>query len=198
MHQRRWVWALAAIAAIGIGVIGAVVWTGDDDDQDDESSTTSTSTDRSTTTTPTATSSTAAPDSTTTTAGESGAAPRRVDVVSAGPGGGSGEVVLNWDAVAGATGYRVLRASTPNGSFETVADLNVTTGSATAAPDVVNVWSEEHSYIPSAGALDAPDRSPEFQYIDVVTGAEQRCYRVVPYNAAGDGRASVVTCGAPP
>jgi hypothetical protein len=195
MHQRRRVWALAAVAAIAIGVIGALVWTGDDAGQDDESSTTST--ERSTTTTTSSSSSTSASDTTTTAEGGPGAVPRAVSDVSAGPGGGSGEVVLNWDAVTGATGYRVLRSAAPNGPFETVADLNVTTGSATAAPDVVNVWSEEHSYIPSAGALDAPDRSPEFQYIDVVS-AEQRCYRVVAYSAAGDGPASVTACGSPP
>lgn len=132
-----------------------------------------------------------------TTATPSGSVPGPVTVVQAYPGGGSGEVVLDWDAVAGATGYRVLRARCPGGRFRRVADIDITTGRATAAPDVVNIWSAQHSYIPSGGTLPAPDSSPWFQYVDVGWSG-QRCYRVVAYNAAGAAPPSVVTCASPP
>jgi hypothetical protein len=122
--------------------------------------------------------------------------PGVVTIAGAGPGGGSGEVLLTWNAVADATGYRVLRSSTAEGSFEVVAELDVTTGDATAESDVVNVYSGEHSYIPSGGTLDGPDGSAQFNYVDL--GNEQRCFRVIAFNAAGDGPPSAVACGAPP
>ena len=124
------------------------------------------------------------------------AVPGVVTIVSAGPAGGSGEVMLTWDAVTNAMGYRVPRSDAADGQFEIVADLDVTTGSATAAADVVNIYSDQHSYVPARGTLDGPDRSPRFSYVDL--GSEQRCFRVIAYNAAGDGPASVVACGAPP
>ena len=103
---------------------------------------------------------------------------------------------LDWDAAAGATGYRVLRAAAVDGPFEVVADLDVTTGSTTAAPEVVNIFSEQHSYRPSDGPLAAPDPSPQFHYVDVTSG--ERCFQVIAYNAAGDAPASAVACGSPP
>jgi hypothetical protein len=125
-----------------------------------------------------------------------GNAPGAITVVRAGPGGGSGEIVLDWDAVPAATGYRVLRSEAAGGPFEVVADFDVTTGRVSAADDVVNIWSAQHSYVPARGTLDGPDRSPWFQYVEVSRTGE-RCFRVVAYNAAGDGPASVVACGSP-
>jgi hypothetical protein len=110
-------------------------------------------------------------------------------------GAGSGEVELGWDAVAGATGYRVLRGA--QSGFVTVASIDVTTGATTAAPEVTGLWSAEHTYDPYSGALDAPDRSPWFRYVDV-GGPGQRCYRVIARNTAGDGPASTTACGSPP
>ena len=60
-----------------------------------------------------------------------------------------------------------------------------TTTASTAASDVVNIWSERHSYVPDGGALGGPDRSLRFDYVDV--GPGQRCYQVIAYNGAGDG-----------
>ena len=124
------------------------------------------------------------------------AVPGAVTIVSVGPGGGSGEVQLTWAAVPNATGYRVLRSDAPAGQFEVAAELDITTGAATAAADVVNVFSGQHSYVPPRGSLEGPDQSPQFSYVDV--GSDQRCFSVIAFNAAGDGRASAVACGAPP
>jgi hypothetical protein len=117
--------------------------------------------------------------------------------VTAGAGGGSGEIAVRWDAVAGATGYRVVRAPTPGGSFSTVAAIDVTTGVATAVPEVTTIWSAGHSYVPPGPVLTSPDPSPWFEYIEV-GGARERCFRVIARNAAGDGPASATACGSPP
>jgi hypothetical protein len=110
-------------------------------------------------------------------------------------GGGSEEVQVDWTAVPHATGYRVLRADPGGSQYKVVADFDITTGHTTAAPDVVNIWSAGHSYVPDRGPLAGPDRSPWFQYVDYLSG--ERCYRVQAYNAAGNGPLSTVTCGAP-
>jgi hypothetical protein len=70
------------------------------------------------------------------------------------------------------------------------AEFDVTTGTATAAADVVNVFSDQHSYIPPRGTLEGTDRSSQFFYVDV--GSGQRCFRVVAFNAARDGPASAL------
>lgn len=122
--------------------------------------------------------------------------PGVVTIVGVGPGGGSGEVQLTWEALANATGYRVLRSATVDGEFEVTAELDATTGAATAPADVANVFSDQHSYIPPRGTFEGPDQSPQFSYVDV--GSRQRCFRVIAFNSAGDGPASDVACGAPP
>lgn len=122
--------------------------------------------------------------------------PGVVTIVAVGPGGGSGEVGLTWEALADATGYRVLRSDTADGEFEVTAELDVTTGAATAAADVVNVFSGQHSYVPAGSTFEGPDQSPQFSYVDL--GPRQRCYRVIAFNTAGDGPSSDVACGAPP
>jgi hypothetical protein len=111
-------------------------------------------------------------------------------------GAGSGEVELTWRAAPNATGYRVLRSGAPGGEFAVAARIDVTTGTATAAADVVSVFSDEHSYIPPRGSLSGPDPSSQFTYVDV--GAGQRCLAVIAFSPAGDGPASPVACGVPP
>jgi hypothetical protein len=127
---------------------------------------------------------------------DSSGVPGAVTIVSVGEAGGSGEVQLVWDAVPNATGYRVLRSDAVDGSFETVLDIVVITGSATAADDVINVFSERHTYVGPGGSLELPDQSPRFFYVDFLF--RPRCFMVVAYDAAGDGPESVVACGAPP
>jgi hypothetical protein len=189
-RRRRWTWALVALAVVALVVLALLVWGGDDDAVDTSGSSTTT-----TSTTSTSSSDTAPPSSSSTTQAEP--APGPVTVLRAGPGGGSGEVVLDWNAVSGATGYRVLRAATAAGPFAVVADFDVTTGSTSAADEVVNLWSEQHSYVPADGALGSPDTSPRFQYVEV-DGTGSRCFVVVARNGSGDGAESAPACGSPP
>jgi hypothetical protein len=145
----------------------------------------STSTRASTTTSTVAvtTTTTAAPASTTTTT-RAPAGPAAVTTLRARAGGGSGEVVVSWSGVAGATHYRVARAVAPSGPFTTVADVNAASGTGSHVPSVVNLYLDQGSYV----------------VVDVPTGsASRRWYYAV--TAAADGASapqSAVVCGAPP
>lgn len=191
VSRRRW-W-LVALALVVLVVVGSLLRGGGDDE-----STASTSSTTSTAPSTTSPATTGEVSSTTTTSTTTPEVPGIVAVVSADPGGGSGEVTLDWDAVPGATGYRIERSAAATGPFEEVAALDVTTGSATVEPGagVVNIFSEQHSYLPTDGALSQPDASAGFQYVDV--GAGQRCFQVIAVNAAGEGPPSNVTCASPP
>lgn len=112
------------------------------------------------------------------------------------PGAGSGEVAVGWAAVPRATGYRVIRTTAAGAQLRVVADFTITTGRIAAAPEVVNVWSAQHSYVPDRGRLTQLDRSGRFEYVDVGTG--RRYYRVLAYNSAGSGPLSAVTGAIPP
>jgi hypothetical protein len=117
-------------------------------------------------------------------------------VARATPGAGSGEVAVGWAAVPRATGYRVIRTTAAGAQLRVVADFTITTGRIAAAPEVVNVWSAQHSYVPDRGRLTQVDRSGRFEYVDVGTG--RRYYRVLAYNSAGSGPLSAVTGAIPP
>ena len=122
--------------------------------------------------------------------------PAAVTGIGARSGGGSGEIVLDWNAAATATGYQVLRAESAEGPFSIAADFSVTTGKTTVANDVVNLWSGQHTYVPAGGSLGAPDQSPTFEYVQA--GLPQQYFRVVAYNAAGTAPTSAIVCGAAP
>ena len=124
----------------------------------------------------------------------SASAPAAV-VARATPGGGSGEVAVGWAAVPRATGYRVIRTTAAGAQLRVVADFNITTGRTTAAPEVVNIWSTQHSYVPDRGRLTQVDRSARFEYVDI--GAGRRYYRVLAYNSTGNGPLSAVTGALP-
>jgi hypothetical protein len=137
--------------------------------------------------------------STPTTSTTRGAVPGAVGVVAARPGGGSGEIVVRWNAVANVTGYRVQRGDAASGPFSVNADLNITTGKTTAGADVINILSQQYSYKPVNVAFATPDSSPWFEYVEIISGgAVRRYFRVVAYNANGEGPVSVVVCGDPP
>jgi hypothetical protein len=117
--------------------------------------------------------------------GTAGTLPGPVTVVRAGHGGGSGELSVTWDAVPGATGYRVSRATAPTGPFSVTADINVTTGKVTTVGDVTSVVSY-------------PQREARhLSYTEIVTnpGSQRHYFHVTAYNAAGEGPPSVLVCG---
>jgi hypothetical protein len=110
-----WTYALIALllgALVGIGI--AVAVSGDDKKEVSGTSTSSTSTSTTTTTTVTLPPSTSPPST-------SPSPPGQVTGLSAGPGGGSGEVSLSWNAVPGATSYRIYRSSTSGVSGSLIA-----------------------------------------------------------------------------
>ena len=195
--RRRWVWAVVGLMMLGAAA-AAVALTRDGGDTTEavqdtavESSTTSTPTTpapSTTTTTAPTTSDTAAVTTTTrpapTTTPPPAAVPGAVTVIRAGPGGGSGEIVVHWDAVAGATGYRVLESGGAGGPYAVVADHDVATRQTTAAAeDGITVWS--------------PDGSPWFEYIEVGE-PRVRWFQVVAYNDAGAATPSIAASGSPP
>jgi hypothetical protein len=195
MTRRRW-WAATAAIALVVAVVVALVWAGDDDDAEPRAGSTTTTTVSSTSTTSTIT-----PPPTTTTSTSTtepvGSLPASVTVISGQPGGGSGEVVLEWGTVAEATGYRVVRTDAAGSLLDVMADLNVTTGQVTAADAVVNLFSPQHTYVPAGATLTTPDTSARITYVDV-GGPGTRCYRVVAYSPGGDAAPSPVTCSSPP
>lgn len=115
-------------------------------------------------------------------------------VASAGAGGGSGEVQVEWKAAVRATGYRVYLTDSAGRIARLMVDINIVTGQTRAEPEVVYLISEEHVYVPDGGPLTGADGSSWFQYIDYMDG-NIRCYRLQAYNAAGAGPLSAVTCG---
>jgi hypothetical protein len=157
IHDRaRWVWAVVGVLVLGAAAASAVALTRDGGDRTEavrdtvvESSTTSTPTTLATSTTTTAptTSDTAAVPTTTraapTTTLPPAAIPGAVTVIRTRPGGGSGEIVVQWDAVGGATGYRVLRSGGADGPYAVIADHDVATRRTTAAEDGITVWSPQ-------------------------------------------------------
>lgn len=108
-RDRTWWWLLLGVLLVGaaIGVVIALLASGDDDGDRRTRRTTTTSSTSTTTSTTTAPTTTTQPPTTTT----APAAPGAVTGVSAGPGGGSGEVSVTWNPVAGAAQYRIYRSS---------------------------------------------------------------------------------------
>ena len=189
MARSRMLTALVLAAVLGLAGCG-----------DDGEPTTTTSDPGVTTTTTPATTTTEAPTTTTTagattssvdattTTSPAGAAPGPVTVISAGPSAGSGEIQLDWEAVEGATDYRVERALAEAGPFELAGEIDAATGDASMADGVVNLWS------PPAD----PGEPQVFQLIELLTdGSDRRYYRVVASNGDGDAAPSIVVCGAP-
>jgi hypothetical protein len=113
------------------------------------------------TTTTVTTTSASADGASTTSAPPVGATPNSVSRLSAGSGGGSGEVVVRWGTVVGAIGYRVLHAATVHGPFSIAADVNVQTGKTSAVEGVTNIWSNRWTYHPPALASSSFDGVPD-------------------------------------
>jgi hypothetical protein len=117
---RSW-WGLAAVILllgilVGVGV--ALLADSGGDDPEDATTTTSSSTTTSSTTAATLPPPTSPP--------TVPAAPGQVTNVIAGPGGGSGEVNLEWDSVNGASTYRIYRSFTQGTTGSLVATVDTT------------------------------------------------------------------------
>jgi hypothetical protein len=198
--RRGWAWMTGGLAAIGLVAATAVALSGDGredtaaiQDESTMSSTTSTPTTTTTavptttappTTTGTAHATTTTRPPATTTAASPGVVPEAVTVIEAMSGGGSGEIEVQWDAVTGATGYRVLRSAAGGGPFAVVADYDMATGHATTFDDHITVWH--------------PSDQGWLQYVEYGDAPRTRWFCVVAYNDAGDAPPSAVVSGSPP
>lgn len=104
--------------------------------------------------------------------------------MSAQPGGGSGEILVHWDAAADATGYRVYRAATSDGSFARAAKYTVASGATviyySGAYEYIQIWMPSDS---------------SFEYVEA--GGGPGCFRVAAFNDAGSGPRSGVVCSDP-
>lgn len=112
------------------------------------------------------------------------APPGAVTITAFGPGGGSGEVYVSWDAVPGATGYRVYRSDSPDGPFVAAASFDVASGVSS------DEYTGTHEYVGIWGA------DPSFQYVEAIGGGVAYLL-VVAFNAGGEGPASGPVCGEP-
>jgi hypothetical protein len=169
------------------------------DDDGPPSSTPAPTTSAPATTTPTTTAPTTSAPATAapTTAAPATTTPTRVAVIRAQPSAGSGELEVVWEAVAGATGYRVERAGAPDAPFSLAADVDLAAGTATVADGVTNVYTDAWSYRPpSAGGPPPPVAAgAQFHYIEVA--ATRTYFRVTAYDGGVDAPASAVVCAAP-
>lgn len=155
--DRRRLWWLAAgalAAGILVGVIVAVLASGGDDKKNDATTTTSSST----TTSPTTITTLA---TTTTPTEPAPQIPGQVLNLTAGPGGGSGEVSLQWDSVPGATSYRIYRSGTMGTSGALVQTVN--TNSYTDTPGV-------HSYYQVTAVNSAGEGQKSIEVCGAVAG----------------------------
>jgi hypothetical protein len=143
--RRKWWWLAAGALAAGIlvGVVVALLASGGDDEANDATTTTSTSTTTSSTIPVTAPPPTAPP--------TTPQAPGQVMNLTAGPGGGSGEVSLQWDSVPGAASYRVYRSSTMGTSGALIATVN-----GTSYTDVPGATAYYQVSAVSSGGLEGP------------------------------------------
>ena len=115
------------------------------------------------------------------------AVPGQVTGVTAGSGGGSGEIVVSWDPVANATGYRVYRSSLPDGPFARSASFDVATSRTTIEAEF------PYEYI---GIY--PSWPQRFEYVDAVPVVGPAYFKVTAFSSGGEGAPSTVVCGTPP
>jgi hypothetical protein len=123
------------------------------------------------------------PTTATTTTEPAGDVPGALSGVSAHPGGGSGEINVNWDATTNATGYRVYRAATADGPFDRAAGYTVATGATKiyygGSYEYIHIWMYS--------------RGLEYTEASIGPG----CFRVAAFNDAGTGPKSGVVCAEP-
>lgn len=111
--------------------------------------------------------------------------PAAVSGLTAGPGGGSGEISVRWTGTPDATGYRVYRSSAPGDPMRRSASFIISAGSTTVefggAYESIVIWS------PSTNT---------FEYVEVVDG-QPGYFVVAAFNAAGEGPLQGTVCAVP-
>ena len=112
--------------------------------------------------------------------------PGALSGVTASPGGGSGEILVIWDALTGATGYRVYRADAAEGPYRPAASIDVTTGVVTVE------YGEWYEYIGIVPGIPSPTR---VEYVEAI--GTFGYFRVTAFNAGGEGPMSGVVCAEP-
>lgn len=113
--------------------------------------------------------------------------PGAVTDLHAAPGGGSGEIMVIWEPVEGATGYTVYRSDAADGSYAAAASFDVATGAVTIT------WGGWYEYIWMLQGIQSPTA---IEYGDVI--ASPGYFRVAAFNAGGEGPWSRVVCAAAP
>ena len=113
--------------------------------------------------------------------------PGEVTELHAGPGGGSGEIMVVFEPVEGATGYTVYRSDAADGSYAAAASFDVATGAVTIT------WGGWYEYLWMLQGVQSPTA---IEYGDVI--ASPGYFRVAAFNAGGEGPWSRVVCGAQP
>jgi hypothetical protein len=93
---------------------------------------------------------------------------------------------VTWDAVEGATGYRVARSTSSGGPFTVSADVDLTDGTARVEAGVTNVYSDQLSFFPHTSAPPSPAPSENFYYVEVTSA--RTYFRVTACSDAGDAR----------
>jgi hypothetical protein len=106
--------------------------------------------------------------------------------VVASPGGGSGEILVLWDAITGATGYHVYRADAAEGPYRPAASIDVTTGVVTVE------YGEWYEYIGIVPGIPSPTG---VEYVEAI--GTFGYFRVTAFNAGGEGPMSGVVCAEP-
>lgn len=113
------------------------------------------------------------------------APPGAVTTIRAVPGGGSGEIMVIFEPVEGATGYTVYRSDAANGSYAAAASFDVATGAVTIR------WGGWYEYIWMLQGIQSPTA---IEYVDVI--GSPGFFRVAAFNAGGEGPWSGVVCAA--
>jgi hypothetical protein len=111
--------------------------------------------------------------------------PVAVSGLRAQPGGGSGEIVVNWAGSPGATGYRVYRASAPGDPMKLAATYTVASGATTVS------WPGSYEFI----QVWAPSAS-SFEYVEAVDG-HPGYFVVAAFSDAGEGPLQGTVCAVP-
>ena len=118
-------------------------------------------------------------------------APGEVSEVKAWMGGGSGEILVTWNEIPDASGYRVYRSTSPDGPFSAAASFDVATGATTVE------FSEWYEYIKIAPIDPVFGWNWDLEYTEAITSCGPIYFKVAAFDAAGEGPRSRRRVGQP-